>query len=230
MIGTEVSQVDGKLGTFLSSLDDSYSYVYDTPIRCDQCSEVIHPNNPTRVLFADRFIGEDEAETSFRLVRIECEDCSFHDLHYSAPDYTEILLNARFTPESTMTDTHLLAKSGRSEGLDWDPVEVRRIFDPEGRAITEMSPSDFIRMLSRHFDPRKLIDPDTGEILVHESEYEAIRLFFAMSHYKGERTKDDIRALKQSAEDDVTEAEIEQRMRSLERKLEEYIRTPFNSP
>lgn len=227
MKGTPVSQLDGKLGELLTSFNESLSYDYDTPIRCDQCSEVIHPNQPCSVLFADRYLTEPETQQQFRLTRIECEDCTPSKLYYDAPGYSELLLMGKFDPSYTLKDLHLLGKSSRSEGLDWNPLELKRILDPKNQALSNLSPSDFMRVIALNLDPRDIVDPISGELLIQPHEEETFALLFALQSTKGEHTKDQLRALKQSMDGDVTEEDTERYMKHLESELQSIFRDEF---
>lgn len=80
MKGIPIVELDGKLGELLTDMNGSVTYNYETPIRCDQCSKVIHPNQPCSIWFADRYLTEPETQQQFRLTRIECEDCTPHTL------------------------------------------------------------------------------------------------------------------------------------------------------
>jgi hypothetical protein len=227
MRGTPVEELNGSLGDFLRNIEGTLTYSYEKPIRCDQCAEVIHPNQPCGLLIPNRFIGEAEDETEFRLARIECQDCRPPKIMYSAPGYTEILLTVRFDTDYTVQDVHLLDKSGQSSGIEWDPEAVQDLFDPSGNAWLDSSPFDMIRSISAYIDPRKVIDPETGEILIPDSDIEGFQLLFAYTVASRERSKDEVKALKQSVEGELSEEEIREYGKYMDSEITKLVESTF---
>ena len=202
-----VSQVDGKLGEFLRNLNNAYSYTdqYEPPVQCDQCSAVIPAREQCYILLADRYVGNGDDDTNIRLTRIECNTCHTPILHYSAPGYLELLLAGEFTAGHTLTGLHLVESSGRSDGIDWNPPAVRRLLDPEENVLVNHSPADLMRVVDKYFEPRAVVDPDTGELLIDETAVDDFRLMFFLAVAEEDATKDDLRAMRQAANEDLSE-------------------------
>ena len=223
MKGTHIDNIDGKLGSLLKTLKEDLKYTHDLPIRCDQCSEVIHQNKPLYILLADRLINESEDERNVRLMRIECPDCYPEMILYSAPGYNEFWIGARHTEDKAFTDIHLSETSPPSDGLSWQPQKLHSIIDPDGVALPGVSPIDLIRILSTNFDPREIVDPDNGKILIPMSEIESFRILFAASTVMDDMSKDDKKAVMQAAEGELTEETLEAHRHRMRDKVNESL-------
>lgn len=221
-----VSEVSGKLGDFLRNLNNSYSYTnrYDPPVQCDQCSVVVPPRDRCYILFADRYIGEQEGDATIRLTRIECTSCYTPMLHYSAPGYVELVLSGEFTTGHTLTGLQLAESSGRSDGTDWDPRAVRQLLDPDEDVLVNHSPADLMRVIDKYFEPRAVVDPDTGELVIDETAVDDFRLMFFLAVAEEDATKDDLRAMRQAASEDISEDTLGEYERLLNAKTEALLR------
>lgn len=193
------------------------------PLRCDQCAEVIHPGTPCGVLFADRLVGQDEDTEGFELMRIECTDCCPHKLYYDAVGYSEFLLMSEFDPNGIMNDVHVVDTSSRTDGLEWDTEEIADLLHMLDDPSVQVSPSDMMRILSMHFDPRDVVDPETGDILIPPEDYESFRILYALTITQKEQGKDALKAIQQSTEDDISIEEIERHRKRMRSDLENYV-------
>jgi hypothetical protein len=219
-------EVDGKLGEFLRHLNNSYSYTdrYEPPVQCDQCSTVIPARDQCYVLLADRYIGEKKADTDIRLTRIECGACYTPMLHYSAPGYLELVLASEFTAGHTLTDLQLAESSGRSDGTDWDPRAVRQLLDPDEDVLVNHSPADLMRVIDKYFEPRAVVDPETGELLIDETAVDDFRIMFFLAVAEEDATKDDLRAMRQAADEDLSRDTLGEYERLLHAQTEDLLR------
>ena len=200
MEGTPLSETGGSVRDFGESIDNSFKYAYSPPIRCDQCSEVIHQNQPCHILFGDRTITEPIDKTEFRLHRIECQDCHIGQLQFTATGFTSLVYTGQFNENMILESTHFITKSSRSEGLNWNPIKLATLFIDKEEMWETISPTCFVRLLtSINIDPRELIDPDTGDLLVDKSDQDMLRMMFLANHEQQGTDKDGIKALYQSA-------------------------------
>lgn len=223
MKGIPVTELNNRLGEILSNLEGSFQYDHQIPIRCDQCSQVIHPNTTCGVYFTDRLLHEPPTTTQFRLIRIECDECCPYKFIYDAPEFSEMLLSGRFDPDYILRDIHIVCKSSRSEGFEWEVDKLYDAYNVTDEAI-DTSPVDLMRIISLEFDPRDLIDSDTGEFLVADDEIELFRYTYALSAADKEPSKDELRALKQTYDSDITEEQIEKEIKFINSKMKDKIR------
>jgi hypothetical protein len=210
MYGTKVEEEDSEYTAFLTAINGSVRYPSGEPIRCDQCSEVIHKNRECAVLFTDRLVSDNEPQDIPILARIECSECGPTNLQYSPVGYTELLLSARYDTDLILQDIHVRDTSARSEGFDWNVDEVQQLIEPKESTLEDLSATGLIRLIGRFYDPRKIIDPDTGEILIPPEQRDVFRVIFLKKIFEEDTSKDEIKAIKQGMDKDVSEERIEE--------------------
>jgi len=212
------------LADLLDAIEHEYEYGRDPPIRCDQCAEVINPGNDCSLLVSDRRVSDPASVSQFGVMRIECADCTLPMLYYDATGYTELIISGVFDTDYRLQDVGLIDISTNDEGLDWDPQTIQSYLGGPD-VVSPVSPSGLMRVIQAHLDPSNVVDLETGEILIPEEDADVLQLAFAVSRMGSDRTKDELKAVEQSMEADVSLEDVEMYEDMLSKQVKEKLRS-----
>lgn len=166
---------------------------------CDMCNEPIYPNKPAHLLWTEKPVVPDSIDVEgivggqltaggLILMHVSHEGCT-PVLPLPCLGYLEMVVEATWDRDYTLSRPSVLAITSRNEGKPWDPVAAHNVQaeiipnfpDLETylrREEIALSPQDFIfQLMVTGIDPRLVVDWETGEIIATENA-DAIRAAF----------------------------------------------------